>query len=108
MATIGNLKSGGILTATRTKIEANRQNAQKSTGPKTAEGKAAVSKNAVKHGLFIDLLIRGENEAYYEVFYNEMLANLAPVGSVETMLAERIISLWWRLRRVERMQNHPD
>jgi hypothetical protein len=91
--------------ATDKQIKANRQNAQKSTGPKTAEGKAAVSQNAVKHGLFTDSLIRGENPADYAVFHDEMLADLAPVGAVETMLAERVISLWWRLRRAERMQN---
>jgi hypothetical protein len=91
--------------ATQKQIKANRQNAQKSTGPKTAGGKAAVSQNAVKHGLFTDALIRGENPGDYVVFHDEMLADLAPVGAVETMLAERVISLWWRLRRAERMQN---
>jgi len=90
---------------TEKQINANRKNAQKSTGPKTAEGKAAVSQNAVKHGLFTDSLIRGENPAVYEAFHDEMLADLAPAGAVETMLAERVISLWWRLRRAERMQN---
>ncbi len=34
-----------------------------------------------------------------------MLAELAPVGAVETMMAERVVSLWWRLKRAERMQN---
>jgi hypothetical protein len=91
--------------ATTAQILANRNNSRKSTGPKTAEGKAAVSQNAVKHGLFSDSLIGGENPADYEVFHDEMLADLKPVGAVETMLAERIISLWWRLRRAERMQN---
>ena len=91
--------------STEKQTEANRQNAQKSTGPKTAQGKAAVSKNALKHGIFADSLITGESEADYEVFHDEMLADLAPVGAVETMLAERVISLWWRLRRAERMQN---
>jgi hypothetical protein len=91
--------------ATEKQINANRKNAQKSTGPRTAEGKAAVSKNAVKHGLFSDSLIGGENPAVYEDFHDEMLADLAPAGAVETMLAERVISLWWRLRRAERMQN---
>ena len=34
-----------------------------------------------------------------------MLAELWPVGVVESMLPERIVSLSWRLRRAERMQN---
>jgi hypothetical protein len=34
-----------------------------------------------------------------------MLAELEPVGAVETTIADRIISLWWRLKRAERMQN---
>ena len=58
--------------ATEKQINANRQNAQKSTGPKTAEGKAAVSQNAVKHGLFAQSLIYGENEADYKVYHDIM------------------------------------
>jgi hypothetical protein len=91
--------------ATDKQIKANRKNAQKSTGPKTAEGKAAVSQNAIKHGLFTDSVVTGETEAEYEAFHAELLAELAPRGVVELLLAERVVSLWWRLRRAERMQN---
>jgi len=91
--------------STEKQINANRQNAQKSTGPKSDQGKAAVSQNAVKHGLFAESVIKGENPADYEVFHNKMLAELAPVGLVEAVLADRIASLWWRLKRAERMQN---
>jgi hypothetical protein len=91
--------------ATEKQIRANRQNAKKSTGPKTEEGKAAVSQNAVKHGLFVDSVVAGETESEYEAFYGELLAELAPRGVVELLLAERVVSLWWRLRRAERMQN---
>ena len=44
--------------------EANRCNALNSTGPKTPEGKAAVSHNALRHGLLSrDILLPGEDEA---------------------------------------------
>ena len=92
--------------STQKQINANRQNAQKSTGPKTDEGKAAVSKNAVKHGLFAEeAVITGENPADYEAYLDNFLTELEPVGAVETMLAERAVSLAWRLKRAERMQN---
>ena len=92
--------------STKAQIKANQQNAQKSTGPRTDEGKAAVSQNAVKHGLFAaEAVITGENPADYELYHDKYLAELLPVGMVESMLAERIVSLAWRLRRAERMQN---
>jgi hypothetical protein len=92
--------------STEAQINANQQNAQKSTGPRTAEGKAAVSQNAVKHGLFAsEAVIKGENQADFDLYRDEMLGELAPVGMVESMLAERFVSLSWRLRRLERMQN---
>jgi hypothetical protein len=86
-------------------IFANQQNAQKSTGPKSDQGKSAVSQNAVKHGLFAESVIKGENEADYQAFHDNFLAELAPAGAVEFMLAERIVNLAWRLKRAERMQN---
>ena len=91
--------------ATQKQIKANRRNARKSTGPKTDQGKEAVSQNAVKHGLFAESVIKGENPSDYEAFHDEMLAELAPVGMMEIILAERAISLVWRLKRAERIQN---
>ncbi|MHC4750707.1 MAG: hypothetical protein ACYTFW_12625, partial [Planctomycetota bacterium] len=70
--------------STEAQINANQQNSQKSTGPRTAEGKAAVSQNAVKHGLFAsEAVIKGENEADFDLFSKEMLSELAPVGFME-------------------------
>src|SRR4030066_716279 len=92
--------------STKAQIQANRQNAQKSTGPQTDEGKAAVSQNAVKHGLFApEAVISVEDPADYELYRDKYLAELLPVGMVESMLAERIVSLAWRLQRAERIQN---
>ena len=92
--------------ATEAQVLANRLNAQKSTGPRTLEGKAVVSQNAVKHGLSGRLdVIRGEDQAQFDLHREALLGELAPVGPVESMLAERVVSLSWRLERVERIQN---
>ncbi|MBN2568686.1 MAG: hypothetical protein JXB42_04555, partial [Deltaproteobacteria bacterium] len=69
--------------STQKQINANRQNSRKSTEPKSDQGKATVSQNAVKHGLFTDSVIKGENPADYEAFHDKMLAELVPVGAVE-------------------------
>jgi hypothetical protein len=87
-------------------IQANRSNAQKSTGPRTAEGKATASRNAVKHGLLAEqVVIHGEDPEEFDLYREGMLAELAPMGGIETMLAERAVSLAWRLRRAERLQS---
>jgi len=92
--------------STEAQIKANRLNARKSTRPKTAEGKAVVAKNAVKHGLFAaENVIFCENQGEFDHFCEELIAELAPVGVIEAMLASRIVSLSWRLRRAERMHN---
>ena len=92
--------------ATRAQIDANRENAKKSTGPKTAEGKRVASQNALKHGLFAhEAVIRGESHAEYELHREVLLDEWRPVGPTECMLAERIVSLSWRLQRAELMQN---
>jgi hypothetical protein len=92
--------------SSQAQIEANRHNAQKSTGPKTTEGKAAVAQNALKHGLFAAQdVLSVENQDEYDLLREEMLAELAPAGVVESLLAQRAVSLAWRLRRAERMQD---
>jgi len=87
-------------------INANRNNSQKSTGPRSDEGKAAVSKNALKHGLFTDqAVIAGESIDDYNLNREQLLDELKPIGKMETILAERVVSLTWRLKRIEKFQN---
>jgi hypothetical protein len=87
-------------------MNANRLNAQKSTGPKTSEGKVIVAQNALKHGLFAhENVVKCEKQSDFDYFREELLSGLAPVGGVEAMVAERIVSLSWRLKRIERMNS---
>ena len=81
-------------------IEANRRNATMSTGPRSDAGKAAVALNGIKHGLLSrQVLIKGESEADLVGFGKRLRAQLAPVGELELLLADRIVSSAWRLRR---------
>jgi hypothetical protein len=103
---IEDLRFGGKIMATEAQIDANRANAQKSTGPRTAEGKAAVAQNALKHGLMARAaVLQGEEWEEYTSFHENMIQELYPDGLQEEELAERIVGLYWRLRRAERYQN---
>ena len=85
---------------TERQIETNRRNAAKSTGPRTDAGKAAVALNGIKHGLLSrQVLIKGESEADLVAFGKRLRVQLAPVGELEFLLADRIVSSAWRLRR---------
>ena len=75
------------------------------TGPRTDAGKARSSQNAVKHGIFSqNPVIPGENAAEWDVFRQEIVQSHAPIGLLETELAERIALQMWRLRRVARYE----
>jgi hypothetical protein len=84
---------------------ANRRNALKSTGPKTPEGKAAVRHNALGHGLLsTDVLLPGEDEDSLKELGERLRDELQPVGALESLLVERIISTTWRLQRLGRVE----
>ena len=92
--------------STEAQILANRRNAQKSTGPRTPQGKAAISQNAIKHGLLARQdVITSESQAEFDLYRAQILAELNPLSPMESMLAERIVTLSWRLKRVGRFQN---
>jgi hypothetical protein len=85
-------------------IEANRRNAQKSTGPKTPTGQAISKMNALKHGVLAQsVVVRGhklkESTNEFKKLCQEFHTNLAPVGPLEEMLMEQIVTAAWRLRR---------
>ena len=86
-------------------VRANQRNALRSTGPKTPEGKDAVRLNATKHGLLAqEVLLPGEDEAALKELGDRLTDELQPVGELENLLVERIITAYWRLRRVGRVE----
>jgi hypothetical protein len=87
-------------TISQKRLEANRRNALLSTGPKTAQGKAAVSRNAVRHGLTAALSVAADEDqdGFLEVL-DELRQTELPVGSLEEHLITYIGRLFWRLQR---------
>src|SRR4051794_38051552 len=66
------------------KLAANRANAQKSTGPRTPDGKAASRLNALTHGLCARIpLVPGEDPEERERRYGVWAAELKPHGEIE-------------------------
>jgi hypothetical protein len=81
-------------------IEANRRNAQLSTGPVTEEGKQRSRQNALRHGLAAETVIDALEDAQdYAAFEMAVTADYDAQSAVERELVLRLASLLWRLRR---------
>ena len=87
------------------RIEANRMNALRSTGPKTPEGKAASRLNALSHGMTAaTAVLPFERREDYDALLEALRREFEPVGTVEDILLARIASRILRLARVERIE----
>jgi len=84
----------------------NRENASKSTGPRTPEGKAASSKNRLAHGLCSSsLILHGETQADFDELRQQIHTTFAPATPEETLLADQLVEATWRLNRARRVEN---
>jgi hypothetical protein len=87
------------------KIRANRQNARRSTGPRTPEGKQTAAQNATTHGLLSSqVLLPGEDAVALDALRERLLADLRPVGELEAILADQVVVCAWKLRRVQLLE----
>ena len=88
--------------STNAQIDANRANAQHSTGPRTPAGIEACKLNALKHGLTSrQAVIPGEDPDAYDALRASFIDTYAPTSEAEAMLVERLSISWWKLRRAE-------
>jgi hypothetical protein len=88
-------------------LEANRRNAQLSTGPKTEAGKARCSLNATRHALTgqVTVMTEEDREAF-RAFSARMTKALAPEGELEIQLAQRLTKDSWRLNRLAAIEDN--
>jgi hypothetical protein len=87
-------------------VTANIENASHSTGPRSEEGKARSSQNAIKHGLTSNkrLLLPDEDEEEFRRFEAELKHTYMPLNYIETELVDDIISIQWRRKRAAALE----
>src|SRR5437879_3784048 len=87
-------------------IDANRRNAEFSTGPATAAGKQRSRRNAIRHGLTAETIIDALEDAEdYAAFELAVAADFEARSAVERELVLRLASLLWRLRRATAIES---
>jgi len=92
--------------STKAQIYANQENAGKSTGPKTAEGKAASSKNAASHGLSSPNfeVQQWEDQSRFNSLLLRLWAEFSPKTTLEVELAHSLAQHRWLAQRAIRLQ----
>jgi hypothetical protein len=91
--------------ATDKQTAANRRNAQKNTGPRTAAGKAASRFNAVKHGIYaVHQLMFDEKAEDLAELAAEYHQHYSPANANQLLLADALVHNEWRLRRMRRIE----
>jgi hypothetical protein len=86
---------------------ASRANGARSNGPKTAEGKARSAQNALNHGLRAQkhIVLPGESAAEFAALEAALIEELVPEGTLQTVLAQRVVATAWRLQRAEQTRS---
>lgn len=82
-------------------IAANRRNAQRSTGPRSPEGREISSRNSQRHGVLSQRVTTDiEENELYERMLNSFMDEYGPRSETEILLVERLANLFWRERRL--------
>ena len=100
------IEQENTVSATRSRAEINRENALKSTGPKTEEGKQSSAMNATRHNLTGQILVLpAEDLAAYAKFQGDFHKFHKPVGPVETQCVQFMVDAAWQMNRARAWQD---
>jgi len=79
---------------------------KRSGGPKTAEGKATTSRNAIKTGAYsATVVLPGESEAEFKELADQFFRDFPPRDAVEASMVREMALLDWKKRRLERLES---
>ncbi len=87
-------------------INANRENAKKSTGPRTEEGKRTSRLNPIKHGMYCaaSTLRQLEGGKDFEILIESFRQDIRPHGALQEALVEQLASMHHRIRRYNMLE----
>jgi len=92
--------------ATQAQVDANQANSQKSTGPKTEEGKARSSRNRLSHGFASSTrFVQGEDPAEFNLLLDDLISEHQPATPTEQILVEQMAHHHWISLRATRLQD---
>jgi hypothetical protein len=98
-------RTQGSSMASQKQIDANRRNAQKSTGPITEAGKAVARFNALRHGMTAEsAVLPYEDHLAYAMLREGLLSHYAPANIAEELLVDVVANSYWRLLRARRVE----
>src|SRR3712207_5830884 len=98
----------GTKMASQKQIDANRRNAQKSTGPVTEAGKAVAKFNALRHGMTAEsAVLPYEDTLAYAMLREALVGHYAPANIAEELLVDVVANSYWRLLRARRVETSP-
>jgi hypothetical protein len=93
--------------ASPAQILANRENARRSTGPRTEEGKSRTRLNGIRHGLTGQTVLRPEEDRdAYNRHCQDLLNCLRPQGEIETQIVQSVADDYWRLNRIKAIEDN--
>ena len=102
------VRKGNDMT-TKKKTAANRRNARKSTGPRTPEGKAKASMNALRHGLRArSVVLRDEDQEEFDQLHAGLQNRYQPRNAAEQHLVDQAVIAKWKLARAEAFESACD
>src|SRR5258705_13929380 len=92
---------------TQLRSDTARVNGAKSQGPKTAEGRAKSSRNAVKHGLFSrnPLVLECENDDDFQQLHDSQMEIHQPATPAEKDLVDQMVAARWRILRLQGIES---
>ena len=91
--------------STEAQVAANQQNAQKSTGPKSADGKIRICLNAFRHGLAgAFMILADESREDFDELHQGLVAEHLPETATEILLVESMAQHYWLMQRAIRLQ----